>query len=207
MFVDLQSHRHERPSIFNSLVVPRPIAWVSTVDAGGQPNLAPFSYFNLLASSPATVIFSCVHPADREQKDTLANIRATRQFVVNLVSHDLLAAMHATSTPTPHGVDEFALVGIARSVSTHVLAPRVAAAPAAMECRLLQFLDLESDHEGELGGTAVLGRVIGLHVADEFLDAHGRFDSVRARLMSRLGGPQYAEIGAVTEMEPVSQGG
>jgi flavin reductase (DIM6/NTAB) family NADH-FMN oxidoreductase RutF len=207
MFVDLRTQRHDRPSIFNSLVVPRPIAWVSTVDADGLANLAPFSYFNLLASSPATVVFSCVNAADRDEKDTLSNIRATRQFVVNLVSRELLEAMHATSAPALRGVDEFELAGIARAAGTCVDAPRVLAAPAALECRLLQFLELPPEHQGELGATAVVGRVVGLHVADEFLDAQGRFDSVRACLVSRLGGPQYAGIGDITEIAPVSHGG
>jgi flavin reductase (DIM6/NTAB) family NADH-FMN oxidoreductase RutF len=200
MFLDLKGLPCARPTIFNSLVTPRPIAWVSTVDAAGVPNLAPFSYFNLLTSSPPTVIFSCVNPRDRDEKDTLANVRATGEFVVNLVSHPLLQAMHATSAAVPRGCNEFELAGVASAGSIHVRAPRVQSAPAAMECRLLQLLDIQPEHEGDQGSTAVLGRIIGLHVADEFLDAAGRFDSVRARLMSRLGGPFYAEIGTVMDL-------
>jgi flavin reductase (DIM6/NTAB) family NADH-FMN oxidoreductase RutF len=147
-----------------------------------------------------------VNSTDRDEKDTLANIRATRQFVVNLVSHPLLEAMHATSAPAPRGIDEFDMARVKRTASACVDAPRVSTAPAAMECRLLRFLELEPEHEGELGATAVVGRVIGLHVADEFFDEEGRFDSVRARLMSRLGGPHYAAIGEVTELGPVSRG-
>jgi flavin reductase (DIM6/NTAB) family NADH-FMN oxidoreductase RutF len=200
MYFDLLGPQAPRLSIFNAIVAPRPIAWVSTVDEDGVANLAPFSYFNLLTSNPPTTIFSCTAPGDRREKDTVANVRSTGEFVINIVSHELLHAMHASSATVPHGVDEFALAGVARTASANVRPPRVSAAPAALECRAIQFLEIEAERAGDSRCTAVIGRVVGLHVAPEFLDANGRFDSVRARLMARLGGHQYAELGTVTEL-------
>lgn len=207
MFLDILGDRSTRWTILNALVAPRPIAWVSSMDAKGHTNLAPFSYFNLLCNSPPTLIFSCMNPGDRQERDTLANVTATGEFVVNIVSRDLLDAMHATSAPVPRGVSEFDYAGITPEASVHVRPPRVHGAPAALECRVLQYLPIPPQRPGEAGCTAVVGRVLGVHVARELLDARGRFDSRRARLMARLGGPQYAELGEITELAAVADPG
>lgn len=200
MFFDVLGDRARRWTILNAIVAPRPIAWVSSVDADGVTNLAPFSYFNLLSNSPPTLVFSCVTPGDRTERDTLSNVMATGEFVVNVVSRGLLEAMHATSRPVPRGVSEFALAGVLPAASVHVRPPRVEGAPASLECRLLHCLPIAPEHPGEAGCTAVVGRIVGVHVAPDLLDPHGRFDSARARLMARLGGPQYAELGEIIEL-------
>jgi flavin reductase (DIM6/NTAB) family NADH-FMN oxidoreductase RutF len=200
VFVDLLAGQGLRHSIFNAIVAPRPIAWVSSTSPSGAVNLAPFSYFNLLSSNPPLTVFSCTAPADRAEKDTLANIRATGEFVIHVVPHALLPVMHGTSAPVPAGVDEFTLLGIERAASVHVRPPRVAAAPAALECRLVQLVEVDAAHRGRPDCTAVIGRVVGLHVDPRCVNAEGRFDTAAADLVARLGGNQYARIGAVEEL-------
>lgn len=206
VFFDLRAAALEKPSLLNAIVAPRPIAWVSTIDAQGVTNLAPFSYFNLLSNSPPTVVFSCVNPADRSEKDTLGNVRATGQFVINMVSRELLELMHRSSAPWPAGTSEFEHLRIDPVASAHVRPPRVRAAPAALECTLLHLIPIAPERPGEPGCTAVIGRVVGLHVAAHLLDARGRFSSREAGLVARIGGHGYAELGAITELAPVAQG-
>lgn len=205
MFADLRGKRLDKPSIFNAIVAPRPIAWVSTLDAQGSANLAPFSYFNLLANRPPTVVFSCANPDDRREKDTLANIRASGQFVINLVSRELLEQMHSTSTPVPAGVSEFEQFGIEPAPSENVRPPRVRHAPASLECELLQLVPIAPDLPQDIGGTAIIGRIVGLHLERRFIDGNGRFDSRAARLMARLGGNMYSELGEITELAPLAR--
>lgn len=200
MFHDLSASAPFKRSIFNAIVAPRPIGWISTVDAEGHANLAPFSHFNLVSTAPAVLIFSCNMPQERPEKDTLANVRATGEFVYNLVTRELVEAMNTTSTPAPHGVDEFALAGLAKAPCVHVKAPRVAASPASFECKLLRFVRIEPEQPGETPSTVVFGRIIGVHIAEGFLDANDRFDTARARPMTRLGGNQYAEAGPIFEL-------
>ena len=189
-----------RRSIFNAIVAPRPIGWISTVSVAGDVNLAPFSQFNLVSTAPPVVMFACNQPQDRNEKDTIANVRATGEFVVNLVSWELREAMNITSTPAPHGVDEFALAGLVPAPSVIVRPPRVAVSPANMECRVLRIINIDPELPGETPSAVVLGRVVGLHIQDGYLDTDGRFDTVRANPLTRLGGSQYACIGQVVEM-------
>jgi flavin reductase (DIM6/NTAB) family NADH-FMN oxidoreductase RutF len=200
MFIDPLSTPGFKRSIFNAIVAPRPIGWISSISADGQVNLAPFSQFNLVSTAPPVLMFACNKPEDRDEKDTIANVRATGEFVVNLVSWDLREAMNLTSTPAPHGVDEFDLAGLAKERCVKVKPPRVAASPANLECRVLRIIDIEPEHPGETPSTVVLGRVLGLHIRDGFLDEQGRFDTVKARPTTRLGGNQYATVGEVVEM-------
>lgn len=200
MFFNPHDNPGFRRSIFNAIVAPRPIGWISSASATGDVNLAPFSQFNLVSTAPPVVMFACNQPQDREEKDTIANVRATGEFVVNLVSWELREAMNITSTPVPPGVDEFGLAGLVAAPSVIVRPPRVAASPANMECRVLRIISIEPELPGETPSTVVLGRVVGLHVQDGYLDADGRFDTVRANPLTRLGGSQYACIGQVIEM-------
>ena len=197
MFHDPRSLKR---SIFNAIVAPRPIGWVSSSGPDGRVNLAPFSHFNLVSTAPAALMFSCNTPSDRAEKDTVANVRATGEFVTNLVSRELAEAMNRTSTPLPHGDDEFELAGLAKASSVRVRPPRVAASPAAFECRLLQLVTVDPEEAGDTPSTIVIGRIVGVHIADGFLTAHGRFDTARARPLARLGGDQYAEPGPVLEL-------
>lgn len=129
MFIDPETSEDLKRSIFNAIVAPRPIGWISSISSGGQVNLAPFSHFNIVSTAPAVLIFSCNSPEDRVEKDTLANVRATGEFVFNLVSYDLRDAMNLTSTAAPHGIDEFELAGLEKAASVKVRPPRVAARP------------------------------------------------------------------------------
>lgn len=200
VFHDLRNAPAFKRSIFNAIVAPRPIGWISSMSAAGHCNLAPFSHFNMVSTAPPVLMFSCNTPADRPEKDTIANVRETGEFVYNLVTRDLTEQMNATSAALPHGTDEFDVAGLAKAPCQHVRAPRVAASPASMECRLLRFVEIEPELPGETASIVVFGRIIGLHTAEGFIDANGRFDTARARPMARLGGNQYAEAGPIFEM-------
>jgi flavin reductase (DIM6/NTAB) family NADH-FMN oxidoreductase RutF len=200
MFIDPDTSAELKRSIFNAIVAPRPIGWISSISATGQVNLAPFSHFNIVSTSPPVLIFSCNSPEDRGEKDTLANVRATGEFVFNLVSYDLREAMNLTSTAAPHGVDEFELAQLEKAASMKVRPPRVAASPANLECRVLRIVEIAPEAKGETTSNVVFGRVIGLHIQEQFLDQAGRFDTVKAQPLTRLGGMQYAAPGPIIEM-------
>ena len=200
MFIDPLTAPGFKRSIFNAIVAPRPIGWISSVALDGRANLAPFSQFNLVSTAPPIVMFACNTPEDRDQKDTVANVIATGEFVVNLVSWDLREAMNLTSMPLPHGEDEFTHAAVERSPSVMVAPPRVTASPANLECKVVRTLRIEPEHPGETPSTVVFGRVVGLHIHPAYLDAEGRFDTVRAQPTTRLGGFQYATVGEVVEM-------
>jgi flavin reductase (DIM6/NTAB) family NADH-FMN oxidoreductase RutF len=197
MFLDLtipDATRAPLAPLFNAIVAPRPIGWISSVSASGDVNLAPFSYFNGLSSAPPMVMFACNSPDDRIEKDTLANVREVPEFVFNLVSMPLAEAMNASSAAVPRGVDEFVRAGLEAARSSIVRPPRVAEAPAAMECRVIRIVDLPPGAPGERASHLVIGRVVAIHARDEFFDARGRFDSHAARPVVRLGGMKYATI-------------
>lgn len=200
MFIDPQDSPGFKRSIFNAIVAPRPIGWISSVSEAGEVNLAPFSQFNLVSTAPPVVMFSCNTPVDREEKDTIANVRATGEFVVNLVSWELREQMNLTSTQLPRGGDEFELAGLAKADSVKVGPPRVQASPANLECRVIRIVEIDAELPGETRSTVVMGRVVGLHIREGFLDAEGRFDTVKAQPATRLGGYQYATVGEVVEM-------
>ena len=200
MFLDPQQTPGFKRTIFNAIVAPRPIGWISSMDVGGRVNLAPFSQFNLVSTAPPVVMFSCNTPEDRPEKDTLSNVRATGEFVANIVSWDLRHAMNTTSTPCPPGDDEFVLAGLEKAESVKVRPPRVAAAPANLECTVLRIVDIEPEFPGETRSSVVFGRVVGVHLAEEYLDADGRYDTAKARPVTRLGGANYATVGEIIQM-------
>jgi len=202
MFVDPRTADSLNRAIFNAIVAPRPIGWISSQGPGGAVNLAPFSHFNIVSTAPPVILFSCNTPADRAEKDTLANVRATGEFVFNLATYDLREAVNRTSTPAPYGTDEFDLAGLAKAPSVNVAPPRVAQSPANLECKLLRIVKIEPERPGDTPSHVVFGRVVGLHMQDEFVTAAGRFDTVKARPLTRLGGIQYAPPGPIFEMPP-----
>jgi flavin reductase (DIM6/NTAB) family NADH-FMN oxidoreductase RutF len=170
------------------MIVPRPIAFVSTVDAHGIRNLAPFSYFTACSSNPPVVCFcASVRTGPRPQKDTLENIRATGEFVVNIVSEDFAEKMNATSAEVPPDIDEFELSGLTPLASDLVKPPRVAESRVHMECRLRQVITV-SDQPG--GGILILGDVLRFHVADEILDGY-KIDPDKLKAVGRMGGPTF----------------
>jgi len=185
-------------------VVPRPIGWISTVDAAGQRNLAPFSFFNAVASRPPMVAFSpTVRETDSAWKDTLRNVRATGEFVVNIVTERLAEAMNLTSTEFPPEVDEFEAAGLTPVPSTVVAPPRVAESPIHFECRVHQIVEV-GDEPG--GGALVLGRIVHLHVDPSVLVGEDKIDLEALRPIGRLSGAGYCRATDVFQMpRPKSQ--
>ncbi len=172
------------------VIVPRPIAFVSTLDSEGRRNLAPFSFFTAVSANPPVIAFSpMVRGSDSNRKDTLHNIEATREFVVNVVSEDFAGAMNMTSPEFPPEVDEFEVSGLTPIPSELVRPPRVAESRIHMECRLLQVVHVSPK---PLGGSIVLGEVLRFHVADEVIDATYKVDPDKLRPIARMGGPTYA---------------
>ncbi len=171
-----------------AMISPRPIAWVSTLGPEGQVNLAPFSFFTGITSRPPTLMFVPVTKHDGTPKDTLRNLEASGEFVVNMVSADLAEKMNATAAMLPYGESEFAAFDIAAAPCEQVKAPRVAAAPISFECKLDRIVVV-----GEEPGVAncVFGQILCAHVSDDILNAEGRLDSSKLDLIGRLGGDDY----------------
>jgi len=176
-----------------ALVVPRPIGWISSVDLEARVNLAPFSFFNLVADSPPIVMFAPngIKP-NGEIKDSRRNIEATGAFVVNLATWDLREQMNATSASLPAGTDEAALTGLEMVPSNIVAPPRVAASPVALECRYLQTVELPSDDPAD-PNAVLFGDVVGIHISDHLIE-DGRVDITRAKPIARMGYSLYAVI-------------
>lgn len=172
-----------------SAITPRPIAWVATISAAGRTNLAPFSFFQGVCANPPTLLFSAANDRTGRRKDTVVNLDQVPEFTVSLVPHELAAPMNATSAPLPHGESEFERFGIAAAPSLKVRPPRVAAAPAAFECRLDRIVTIG---EGPLAANVVFGRIVALHVADAVLGADGAIDPRRLDLIGRMGGDLYS---------------
>jgi flavin reductase (DIM6/NTAB) family NADH-FMN oxidoreductase RutF len=206
MVIDPLDSGQYRASLFNSVVAPRPIGWISTVDAEGVPNLAPFSYFNGMSATPPMVMFACNAPDDRPEKDTLANARATGEFAANLATWELRHAMNRSSATVPHGVDEFELAGVTRLPSRIIRAPQVAQSPVSMECKVLRIFDFEPEHPGDRRSSVVFGRVLSIRVDDAYLDANGRFDVLRASPIARLGGFNYLAVRELFELARPGKG-
>ena len=184
---------------FKALVVPRPIGWISSLDAEGRPNLAPYSFFNAMAADPPVVVFGTgVRPRGPERKDSQANIEATGEFVVNLATESLKAEMKASSASLPAGADEFLHAGLATLPSRLVKPSRVALSPVALECRYLQTVELPCDTPGR-ANYAVFGQVIGVHI-DESLIVDGQVDILRCRPLARLGYMDYTVLDNVFAM-------
>ncbi len=169
-------------------ITPRPIAWVSTISAAGQTNLAPFSFFQGVCARPPTLLFTAVNNRDGGKKDTILNLEAVPEFVVNLVPFALAEPMNNSSAGLPHGESEFDFFHIAATPSSQVRPPRVAAAPVAFECRLDRFV-----HVGVGAGAAnvVFGRILCAHVSDAILGADGQIDPVKLDTIGRMGGDFY----------------
>ena len=171
-----------------STILPRPIAWVSTISADGKSNLAPFSFFQGVCANPPTLMFVPVNTRDGTKKDTVRNLEQVPEFVVNLVPFALAEPMNATAALLPYGESEFEKFGIAATPSQRVRPPRVAAAPVAFECTLDRFVHIG---EGPLAAHVTFGRILVAHVADAVLGADGRPDPAKLDLIGRMGGESY----------------
>lgn len=174
---------------FNSIVAPRPIGWVSTLSAGGVRNLAPYSFFNAFNYVPPIIGFSSIGA-----KDSLANVRATGEFVWNLASWHLREAMNASSATVEPGIDEFELAGLEAAPARIVKPPRVAGAPVAFECRLSQIVQLQGADGAKVESWLVLGEVVGVHIDPATIE-DGVYRTSRARPILRGGGwGDYFEV-------------
>lgn len=188
--------------VLTGVVVPRPIAFVSSVSASGLVNLAPYSFFNAVSYDPPTIVFSSSRHAGRKAKDTLANIEETGEFVVNVVVDEIAEAMNSTAAEFPADVDEFQIAGLTAAPSEIVRAPRVAESPVNMECRLNQVVNL--GREGHQHGL-VIGEIVLLHIRDDIIDGH-RINHQRLKPTGRLAGNMYCYTADTYEMvRPVYQ--
>jgi flavin reductase (DIM6/NTAB) family NADH-FMN oxidoreductase RutF len=168
---------------FNSMVGPRPIGWISSHDDQGRLNLAPYSFFNAFNYTPPIVGFSSIGA-----KDSLRNIRQTREFAWNLATRPLAESMNASSAAVPPEVDEFALAGLSPAASRCIAVPRVAESPVSFECRLTQIVQLQGADGTPVEAWLVLGEVVGVHIARRLLK-DGIYDTAAAEPILRAGGP------------------
>jgi flavin reductase (DIM6/NTAB) family NADH-FMN oxidoreductase RutF len=183
--------------ILVAAIVPRPIAFVTTVDGKGATNLAPFSFFNGVSSNPAYLAFSVARRPDGGKKDTLLNIEKTAEFVVNSAEEGILEQVNAASETLPYGVSEIEKVGLTTLASEWVRPPRIAESAIHMECRLDRFVEVGLDEPG--GATLVLGRVIGVHVADRVLE-NGEIRYEKLKPVARLGRDEWLRGGEIFRM-------
>jgi flavin reductase (DIM6/NTAB) family NADH-FMN oxidoreductase RutF len=180
---------------FKAIVSPRPIGWLTSVSAAGVVNLAPYSYFTAVGDKPNVVMFSGGASAEGSRKDSQRNIEETGEFVCNLASWDLRDVMNATSAHYPADVDEAAEVGIELAASNLVVAPRVAAAPAALECVHLASYPAPRDRHGrQLTFGITFGQVVGVHVQDRFVTEEGRVDTVAMQPLARMGYDEFTVV-------------
>jgi flavin reductase (DIM6/NTAB) family NADH-FMN oxidoreductase RutF len=179
--------------MLNCLVAPRPIAWVSTVDAAGVVNLAPHSYFTVASADPPVVQFTSIG-----RKDSLRNAQACGEFVINVVPWRLREAVNLTSIDAPADVDELALAGLTAEASRLVRPPRVAQSPAAMECRLL---DVRSFGEGPRSGTVVFGEVLHIVVDADAMADDGLPDLAVLNSATRADRSHWAPLGELVTIE------
>ncbi len=171
-----------------STILPRPIAWVSTISPDGVTNLAPFSFFQGITANPPTLMFVPVNNRDGSKKDTVRNIELVPEFVVNLVTRGLAASMNETAALLPYGESEFSRFGVAAAKSEKVRPPRVAASPVAFECVLDRIVLVGA---GPLAANVVFGRILAAHVADSVIGPGGLPDAATLDLVGRLGGEGY----------------
>ena len=186
-----------RYKLLVSTVTPRPIAWIVSQDANGLLNAAPFSFFNAFAGDPPVVGIGIGSHKPGRPKDSRANIRETRQFVVNLVSEETAEAMNVTAIEFGPEVDELKEAGLTTLPSVYVKPPRIAESPVSMECELIQVIDLNQDN------SLVLGRVLAMHVRDDaVIDAAQHYiDTPKLKLIGRMHGRGwYARTSDLFEM-------
>lgn len=182
-------------------IVPRPIAWVSTVNQAGQPNLAPFSFFNAVCAKPPTLLFcpGVYHLGEGEfrAKDTYNNVRETGEFVVNLVNEALAEAMNITATELPPHVNEFERAGLTAAPGRRVRVPHVAESPIHFECRLNQIVPI---NEGEGGGYVVIGTVVHMYFDDAVYREGNYIDIPAYKPIGRLAGAGYTRVNDLFDM-------
>lgn len=194
MFYTTADNNHGLPhNPFKAIVSPRPIAWISTQDKNGVTNLAPYSFFNAISDAPPMIMFTNTGAKSDVSygKDTTSNIKETGEFVVNIVSYDLRDQMNISAGSYENEVDEFEKAGLTKAASQIVKPPYVSDAPAALECKLYDFIDLPGENI-----IMVLGTVVGVHLNDAYIK-DGIFDVTQYAPLARLGYRDYAKVSEV----------
>lgn len=194
MTYDLQADDLDWRSAYTlciGFIVPRPIGWVSTISPDGRPNLAPFSFYNMVSANPPTVIFCPGLDRHGRPKDSLRNAEATGEFVVATVTHELREPMVRSAAALEYGQSEFDFAGLTPRPARHVKAPLVGESPVNIECRLWQVV-----HTGDQPGSAqvVFGHVLAIHVDERLLDQRNQVDPRKLRAVGRLGGQAYCTV-------------
>lgn len=184
-----------------AIIAPRPIGWVSTMNKKGEINLAPYSFFNAFSSKPMILGFS-----SEGLKDSVTFAEDGREFVWNMASLPLLHAMNTSSAPYPRGLNEFGPAKLKMAASNLVRPPRVSESPAALECVVTNIIHLKDRHGEEIGSYLVLGEVVGVHIADQFIHA-GRVDTAAMLPLARLGYMDYAVVDKVFQLQRPEGGG
>lgn len=180
----------ERYKLAIGTILPRPIAWVSTINKEGIPNLAPFSYFTVASVSPLTLLFCPQNPQDDVKKHTQQNIEAVPEFVINLTNEETAEAMNLSATDLPLGDSEFDFAGVTPVASETISVPRVAEAPVAFECKLQQLISI-SEKAG--GGTVIFGEVTCIHIRDDiYVDGYVQLEQLKP--IGRLAGAGYTRV-------------
>ena len=184
---------------FKSLVFPRPIGWISSVDNKGNANLAPYSYFNAIADDPPQIMFASSAPElPLKFRNSLTNILATKEFVVNFATSITRKQMNLSSLDVPKDQDEFMIANLKKRKSKLVKPPSVAASPVNLECKLLKTLKLKSNSKRYT--TMIIGEVIGIYIKDNFVK-NGRVDSVAMRYVARMGYSEYTTVSSKFKMK------
>lgn len=179
-------------SLLTSAVIPRPIAFASTMDVNGKVNLSPFSYFNVFSSNPPIMVFSPVRrSADGTTKDTYENLKEVPEVVINLVNYEIVQEMSLASSSFPKGVNEFIKSGLTEAPSVKVKPPRVAESPISFECKVNDIIELG---DGGGAGSLVICEVVFIHIEDEILDENGLVDPYLLDAVARLGSSYYARV-------------
>jgi flavin reductase (DIM6/NTAB) family NADH-FMN oxidoreductase RutF len=180
--------------LLTGAVIPRPIGWISSISEDGIPNLAPFSFFNAVGDDPPHVMFSTVRPND-SNKDTLNNVLATKQFVVNMVTEDTVERMNTTSQSFLPDENEFELAGLTPIPSVKVKPPRVKESPITMECELVHHYTLENHKYG--GATIMVGKIVMFHVDESVLLDNYKINLETYKPVARLAGSNYSKLGEI----------
>jgi len=180
--------------LLTGTVIPRPIAWVATIDENGIDNLAPFSFFNIVSEDPPHLMFSTVRTGNKN-KDTLNNILANQQFVVNLVTQDVVEKMNTTSQSVAPNINEFELANVTPIESIYIKPKRVKESLVQFECEMVHHYFIENHQNG--GACIIIGKIITMHIDDSILMENHKIDLEKYQPVARLAGSNYSKLGEI----------
>jgi len=200
MFYDTRLNNHNfKYNPFKACIVPRPIAWIGTLNEDKSTNLAPYSYFNGVSDIPPIIMFASGFKTNGEKKDSIINIERDHEFTVNIANYDLSDMLNKSSQPLDYGISEPETFGIEMSTSKLITPPRVKLAPITLECVYLKTIDLEADNK-KCSAQAVFGHVIGINIDDSVI-TDGRVDTTKLKPIARLGYNEYTVIEKIFTMD------